>query len=288
MAHVLIPLPARDFDPSEAAISWKVLTRLGHRVSFATPAAEPAEADDIMLTGRGLDPWSRIPGLGRLRLIGLVLRANANARAAYAEMTADPAYRRPLRWEAARVEDYDGLLLPGGHRARGMRDYIDSPVLQALVVEFFRADKPVAAICHGVLLAARSRDPRTGRSALHGRKTTALTWRQEGSASAIARISRFWDPLYYRTYPEAAGQPAGFMSVEAEAKRALASPDDFLDVPAEAPDHWRKTSNVYRDTMEDARPAWVARDGAYVSARWPGDAHTFAKTFASVLAERRS
>ena len=30
-----------------------------------------------------------------------------------------------------------------------------------------------------------------GRSALHGRKTTALTWRQERSASAIARVSRF-------------------------------------------------------------------------------------------------
>jgi hypothetical protein len=27
------------------------------------------------------------------------------------------------------------------------------------------------------------------------------------------------------------------------------------------------------------------RDGAYVSARWPGDAHTFARTFAEVLAE---
>lgn len=286
MAHVLMPLPARDFDPSEAAVSWKVLTGLDHRVSFATPLGEPAQADDIMLSGRGLDPWSRVPGLGRVRLIGLALRANAAARAAHVEMTGDPAYQRPLRWDAAHVDDFDGLLLPGGHRARGMRAYIDSPVLQALVVEFFRAGKPVAAICHGVLLAARSRDPGTGRSALHGRKTTSLTWRQEGSASAIAHISRFWDPLYYRTYPEAPGEPAGFMSVEAEVKRALASPDDFLDVPADAPDRWRKTSNLFRDRIDDARPAWVVKDGAYVSARWPGDAHTFAKTFASVLAER--
>jgi hypothetical protein len=28
------------------------------------------------------------------------------------------------------------------------------------------------------------------------------------------------------------------------------------------------------------------RDGNYVSARWPGDAHTFAKTFAAMLSER--
>jgi putative intracellular protease/amidase len=265
-----------------------VLTRLGHRVSFATPAGEPSQADDIMLSGRGLDPWSRIPGLGGVRLVGLVLRANSDARSAYAEMTSDPAYREPWRWDAARCEDFDGLLLAGGHRARGMRDYIDSAVLQTLVAEFFRGARPVAAICHGVLLAARSRDPQSGRSVLHGRKTTALTWRQEGSASAIANLSRFWDPLYYRTYPEAPGEPKGFMSVEAEVKRALASPDDFRGVPPDAPDHWRKASNLYRDTMEDTRPAWVVRDGQYVSARWPGDAHTFAKTFASVLTELRA
>ena len=50
-----MPLPRRDFDPTEAAIPWRVLTELGHRVSFATPDARTARADDIMITGRGLD-----------------------------------------------------------------------------------------------------------------------------------------------------------------------------------------------------------------------------------------
>jgi hypothetical protein len=30
----------------------------------------------------------------------------------------------------------------------------------------------------------------------------------------------------------------------------------------------------------------VVRDGNYVSARWPGDTHTFAKTFAAILPMR--
>ena len=30
MAIVLFPIPHRDFDPTEVAISWKVLTGLGH------------------------------------------------------------------------------------------------------------------------------------------------------------------------------------------------------------------------------------------------------------------
>jgi putative intracellular protease/amidase len=58
MARVLIPLPARDFDPSEAAVSWRVLSRAGHTVSFATPEGRPALADDMMLTGKGLDLWA--------------------------------------------------------------------------------------------------------------------------------------------------------------------------------------------------------------------------------------
>jgi hypothetical protein len=43
---------------------------------------------------------------------------------------------------------------------------------------------------------------------------------------------------------------------------------------------------MMRDSDADSRPAWVVRDGNYVSARWPGDVHSFGHTFARVLAER--
>jgi len=90
MARVLIPLPARDFDPSEAAVSWQVLSNAGHAVSFATPDGGPAVADDMMLTGEGLDLWGTIPLLRKLPLIGLLMRANRDARNAYAAMIAEP------------------------------------------------------------------------------------------------------------------------------------------------------------------------------------------------------
>ena len=57
IATVLIPIPSRDFDPTEVAVSWRVLTALGHEVRFATPDGGPAAADQIMLDGIGLDPW---------------------------------------------------------------------------------------------------------------------------------------------------------------------------------------------------------------------------------------
>jgi hypothetical protein len=73
--------------------------------------------------------------------------------------------------------------------------------------------------------------------------------------------------------------------VQQEVVRALARPEDFLDVPADAPDRRRKTDGLTRDTFDDDRPAFVVRDGNYVSARWPGDAHTFAKAFAALLTQ---
>src|ERR1700724_164827 len=148
MARILVPLPALDFDPSEAAVSWQVLVNAGHVVSFATPDGRPAACDDMMLTGRGLDPWGAIPLLRNLPLVGLLMRANRDAREAYAEMIADPNYAEPLRWGSVDASAFDALLLPGGHRARGMRDFLESEVLQRHVADFFDAEKPVAAICH--------------------------------------------------------------------------------------------------------------------------------------------
>ena len=279
-----MPIPSRDFDPTEVAVSWSVLRGLGHEVTFATPDGKPGGADEIMLTGRGLDLWSGVPGLRRFALVGRVLGANADARAAYAAMSRDPAFLAPMTWSETGAADFEGLLLPGGHRARGMRTYLESPMLQALVADAFERGTPVGAICHGVLLAARSRRA-DGRSVLFGRRTTALTWSLERAGWSIGRVFRFWDPDYYRTYPDGLGQPAGYMSVQAEVTRALARPEDFLDVPADDPGRARKTSGRVRDTASDVSPAFVVRDGSYVSARWPGDAHTFARVFADVVSE---
>ena len=60
---IIIPIPNRDFDPSEVALPWQILRAAGHIVEFATPDGGPASADPLMLSGEGLDPWGWIPGL---------------------------------------------------------------------------------------------------------------------------------------------------------------------------------------------------------------------------------
>jgi putative intracellular protease/amidase len=283
--RIAFPIAGRDFDPTEVAVPWQLLRAAGHDVVFATPDGRRGHADELMLTGQGLDPWGFVPGLRKLVAFGAVLRAGAAGRAAYAELERNPAFARPLRYEELRAEDFDALVLPGGHRAAGMRPYLESTVLQTFVAEMADAGKPFAAICHGVVVAARARSPRTGRSVLYGRKTTSLTWRQERLAWSLGRIVRFWDPQYYRTYGERPGEAPGARGVQAEVTAALASPSDYCDIAVNDPDARIKLDGRRRDSASDARPAFVVRDGMYVSARWPGDAHTFATTFADVLAQ---
>lgn len=281
--NILVPLPSRDSDPTEVAVSWSILRDAGHELIFATPDGRKAQCDPLMLSGEGLDPWGFVPVLNKIRLVGLALRAQRPARAAHRRLQDDERFQNPLRYDALRVDDFDALLLPGGH-AKGMREYLESRTLQNVVADFFDAKKPVAAVCHGVVLAARSRSKKTGQSALHGYKTTALTWALEKSGWDLTRYyARFWDPSYYRTYGEEKGEAPGTRGVQQEVTRALARAEDFLDVSADAPRRFTKVSGLFRDTLADAGPAWVVRDRNYVSARWPGDVHTFAKTFAAVL-----
>ena len=120
--------------------------------------------------------------------------------------------------------------------------------------------KPVAAICHGTVLAARARG-KDGRSVLHGRRTTGLTRQLEMLAWRITR-HRLGD--YYRTYPQ---------TVQDEVCAALRSPSDFLVGPPA----------LLRDSDAMRWPGFIVRDGRYLSARWPGDAHRFAYALDAML-----
>jgi len=289
---IIIPLPNNDFDPTEVSIPWRLMHDEGFEISFATPEGKQASADGMMISGEGLDPWGWMPVLKKLKLIGLLLRANRSARAAYHLLIQQKNFQQPLKYDELNIDDFDGLLLPGGHAPR-MRPYLEDKTLQAFVADFFDSKnehgthKPIAAVCHGVVLAARSISPLTQRSALYGKKTTALTWKFEKSAWDLTKyFARFWDTNYYRTYQEKAGEPEGYWSVEQEIKRALKAETDFCDVSKTDPHYKTKTSAIARDSYTNTKPAWVVQDGNYLSARWPGDAHTLAKKFIQLLREQ--
>ncbi len=247
--NVLVPLPDRDFDVTEVAVPWRLLTNAGHRVTFATEkGGAPPAADPLLLTGV---------------LFGQ-LGAEPEPKAFYAQMLASPEYRAPLSWNDVDIARMDGLVLPGGH-APGMKQYLEAAPLFAKVAQHFGAGKPTGAICHGVLVLARTKDASgaNGKSVLHGRRTTCLPKYMERTAYAITawKLGR-----YYRTYDA---------YVEDEVRAALDDPGvQFVRGPR---------ALTKRGTATDDAPAFVVEDGAYVSARWPGDAYLFAKRFIAVL-----
>jgi putative intracellular protease/amidase len=61
-----------------------------------------------------------------------------------------------------------------------------APVLREQVTRFWATGRPVGAICHGVLVLARTRDA-AGRSVLAGRRTTCLPKYMERLAYLSAR-----------------------------------------------------------------------------------------------------
>jgi putative intracellular protease/amidase len=247
---ILMPLPSTDFDPTESAVTWKILKTKGHNMIFATPDGAPGRADPIMVTGKGLSIWKWF------------LRADSNGRLAYEEILKDENYNNPLRWDEINIDDFDAIVLPGGH-AKGMIEYLESETLQMLVGVFFEEGKLVGAICHGVVLAARSENPSTGKSVLYGKQVTTLPEKME---LFVWRMTKLWMGDYYRTYP---------ITVEDEVKSVLESPDDFDGGPF----------SILRDSMDHLERGFVVRDGLLVTARWPGDTHHFAVEFDKLLQE---
>ena len=52
----------------------------------------------------------------------------------------------------------------------------------------------------------------------------------------------------------------------------------------EEPHNFVPASGLFRDSDTNLAPAFVVRDGNYISARWPGAVHRFAREFAKRLA----
>ena len=247
MATVLFPLPDRDFDVTEVAVPWRLLRDAGHEVVFATEAGATPACDPLLLTG----------------VVFGKLGARPEPIAFYRELETDAAFRAPRRWAECGADRFDALFLAGGH-AQGMKQYLDSEVVQRLTAAFFATSAPIAAICHGVLVPARTRRD-DGKSVLYGMRTTCLPKYMERAAY----LSTFWRRgRYYRTYDA---------YVEDEVRAALASPDDFERGP-------RTLSK--RGTRTDHEHAFVVEHGRYVSGRWPGDAYLIAERLMERLAGR--
>jgi putative intracellular protease/amidase len=241
--RVVVALPTKDFDVTEVVVPWNTLRGAGVEVVFATADGEPGACDPRLLTGVIFGQLGALPENVEL----------------YKELIETAAFKSPIRYADLEPGVFHGLLLPGGH-APGMKQYLESEELQDKARAFLVAGVPVGAICHGVLVLARAKDPATGHSVLRGRRVTALTGLQERLAYALT----FWKlGRYYRTYPA---------YVQDETSTALGEEGSF-----EAGPLFASYENPFHVT-----------DRNLVTARWPGDAQGFASAFLAKVSARVS
>jgi putative intracellular protease/amidase len=249
---ILMLLPASDYDPTESAVPWHALQQAGIEVLFATPDGKPAYADPRLVS----------LGFGPADPLFMTRKADLQL---YQQMSESAAFQKPLAYADVVAENFAGVVVPGGH-AQGMRTMLESKRAQDIVLHFFQAVKPVAAVCHGVLLLARTLNPQTGRSVLYGRKTTALTALNMELPAWL--MTSPWLGRYYRTYPQ---------TVEAEVKAQLQRPQDFDPGPL----------FPVRDSAANPQVGFTLRDGNYLSARWPGDCHRYARDLVALVQQYR-
>jgi protease I len=138
MARKRILMLVGDFvEDYEAMVPYQMLVMVGHEVHTVCPGKRPGET----------------------------------VKTAVHDFVGDQTYREleghrfavTADFETIRPEDYDALVVPGGRAPEYLR--LDRRVLD-VVRHFFRAGKPVAAICHGVQVL-------TAAGVLQGRRCVA-------------------------------------------------------------------------------------------------------------------
>ncbi|RYO87415.1 hypothetical protein DL766_008384 [Monosporascus sp. MC13-8B] len=245
-AKVLFMMADYGHDPTETAVPYTIFKSAGYEIKFATEAGKAPQCDKKMLEG----------------ITQKILGAKKEVVAMYRKMVLSNEVQHPLAWSDASfsLDTFDVVVLPGGHD-KDVRQIIDSARVHELMVDYFpKTRKPagrkvVAAICHGVLVLANSKDVK-GRSVVRECLTTTLPAKME---QAVYLATRPFLGDYYKTYG------GGSEDTEKTVIRALGHPAQF-----------KSSLNPGGFIVEDEKYN-------YISARYPGDAYLFAEEIIKLI-----
>lgn len=180
MSRVLIGLTGSDhwtladgtkypcgFWPEELVVPHEILRKEQVDFTIATPGGAPAIADEAGYTPEmnGGDA------------------AKGQRFRAYIESIRDEL-NSPARLEDLNPDDFDAIMLPGGHGP--MEDLADSEALGAILLQMLDSGKVVSAVCHGpagLLSAVRE----GGTWAFAGRRLTAFSDEEETQVGLAER-----------------------------------------------------------------------------------------------------
>ncbi|MDD3415559.1 MAG: type 1 glutamine amidotransferase domain-containing protein [Lachnospiraceae bacterium] len=144
----------------ELQAPWDALVKAGHEATLATPQGKKPLPLAVSVDPEFVDP---------------VINMHTNPPEVCArvkELTDGEEWANPVAFKDAKMEEYDAIVLTGGLGA--MLDMANNYNLHKLILDAYRSDKLVGALCYAVATLVFLRDPKNDyKSIIYGKKITA-------------------------------------------------------------------------------------------------------------------
>lgn len=194
----------------ELQAPWDAARNAGHNVTLATHRGLKPLPLTISMDPTFIDPFQHY----------LVNPPEVVDRTK--QILAGDEWDHPIKIEDARMDGYDAIVIVGGPGSA--LDLVGNPNVHALLVEAFKSDKLMAALCYAVAGFIWARNPATGKSIIYGRKVAAhpMEW-------------DFKSDMAYDLYGETAGNTGtdlltpGFVFPLQVIVEDAVGPDGFVD-----------------------------------------------------------
>lgn len=160
MAKVLILATNYGTWGEELQAPWDIIKKAGHDVTLATPLGKKPLPLVISMDPDFVDPiqnYKTNPPDVCARIKGL---------------TDGNEWANPIKFEDAKMADYDAIVLTGGLGA--MIDMCNNVHVHNLLLEAYYSSKLIGGLCYAITALVFTRDPRNKyRSILYGKRVTA-------------------------------------------------------------------------------------------------------------------
>jgi len=160
MAKVLICATNYGSWGEELQAPWDIIKKAGHDVTLATPLGKKPLPLEVSVDPDFVDP---------------IINFNVNPPEVckrIKELTDGNEWANPITFKDARMNDYDTIVLTGGLGA--MIDMCNSFNIHKLIMDAYRSNKLIGALCYAVTTLVFIRDQQNdNKSIIYGKKITA-------------------------------------------------------------------------------------------------------------------
>jgi len=144
----------------ELQAPWDIIKKAGHEVTLATPLGKKPLPLMISVDPDFLDP-----------IINFKVNPPEVCKR-IKELVDGTEWDNPISFKEAKMKNYDSIVLTGGLGA--MHDMCNNYNLHALIMDAYRSNKLIGALCYAVSTLVFLRDPENDyKSIIYGKKITA-------------------------------------------------------------------------------------------------------------------